>query len=77
MVSQVKKASWSSSSWNKKVIVFLALFIDYEVGFTVVAKPAARKVTILNKAGIYLTIGQQGITGKHVYSPYGNIIYST
>ena len=77
MVSQVKKASWSSSPWNKKVIVFLALFIAYEVGFTVVANPAARKVTILNKSGRYLTIGQQGITGKYVYSPYGNIIYST
>ena len=77
MVSQVKEPSWSSSSWNKKVIVFLALFIAYEVGFTVVAKPAARKVTILNKAGRYLTIGQQGITGKYVNSPYGKIIYRT
>ena len=77
MVSQVKKAPWSSSYWNKKVIVFLTLFIAYEVGFTVVAKPTTGKFTILNKAGRYLTIGKQGITGEYVNSPYGKHIYST
>ena len=56
------------------MIVFLTLFIAYEVGFTVVA---TGNFTILNKAGRYLTIGKQGITGKYVYNPYGKIIYST
>ena len=59
------------------MIVFLTLFIAYEVGFTVAAKPAARKVTILNEAVRYLTIGKQGITGKYVYSPYDKIICGT
>ena len=59
------------------MIVFLTLFIAYEVGFTVVAKPTTGKFTILNKAGRYLTIGKQGITGEYVNSPYGKHIYST
>ena len=90
MVSQDKKTSsstrntlrnWSPSSWNKKVVLFLTLFIAYELPAIAEAKPAANMntsqiATLINKAGRYLTIGKHRITGKYLYSPYGKNIHS-
>ena len=90
MVSQEKKTSsstrntlrnWSPSSWNKKVALFLTLFIAYELSAIAEAKPAANMntsqiATLINKAGRYLTIGKHRITGKYLYSPYGKNIHS-
>ena len=90
MVSQDKKTSsstrdtlttWSPSSRNKKVAVFLTLFIAYELRAVAEAKPAANMNTsqngiLINKAGRYLTIGKHRIRGKYLYSPYGKNIHS-
>ncbi len=32
---------------------------------------ASKKITVVSKAGIYLTIGKQGISGEYSDSPYG------
>ena len=73
--------NWSPSSWNKKVALFLTLFIAYELRAIAEAKPAANMntsqiATLINKAGRYLTIGKHRIRGKYLYSPYGKNIHS-
>ena len=73
--------NWSPSLWNKKVALFLTLFILYELPAIAEAKPAANMntsqiATLINKAGRYLTIGKHRITGKYLDSPYGKNIHS-
>ena len=68
--------TWSPTLWNKRVAIFLTFFIAHELGTIAEARPAARKVTIINRAGRYLTIGKHRITGEYPYSPYGKKIHS-
>jgi hypothetical protein len=86
MASQFQLKSLSSSRirletltpplWNTRVLLFLVFFLANELSIAVEAKPGAKmnafkNVTVVNKAGRYLTIGKQGISGESSYSPYG------
>ena len=86
MASQFQLKSLSSSRirletltpplWNTRVLLFLVFFLVHELSIAVEAKPAAKmnaskKITVVSKAGIYLTIGKQGISGEYSDSPYG------
>jgi hypothetical protein len=85
MVSQIKNYLSSTRTflytpplWNIRMVLLLTLFLVYELSSTIEAKSHTLSTymnrTVVSKAGRYLTIGKQGITGEYSYSPYGKKI---